>query len=313
MKAAVITELGKAPHYGDFDDPQPAEDEAVVTITAAGVNHFTVLMSSGKFYATPPKVPFVPGSDGIGLLENGSRVFFDVTVPPFGAWGERALVPRDALLAVDPAADDISAAAVGNSGLAAWTALSWRAKLVPGETVLVLGAAGALGRIAVQAARAQGAGRVVAADLGGERLTALTGIGADAVVAIDGDDGDPAQRLREATDGGADVIIDPLWGAPALAALQAAAQGCRHIQLGHMADPEMTLPAAVLRSRGVDLRGYALFQCPLPVRQDAYLTLTRLIGEQTIAVDAEAVPLRDVGAAWERQVHGAGRKLVLVP
>ncbi|MEU5397853.1 zinc-binding alcohol dehydrogenase family protein [Streptomyces sp. NPDC005963] len=312
MKAAVITELGKPPHYGDFDDPQPAEDEAVVTVTAAGVNHFTVLMSSGTFYATPPQVPFVPGSDGIGLLENGSRVFFDVTVAPYGAWSERTVVPREALLAVDPAADDIAAAAVGNSGLAAWTALSWRAKLVPGETVLVLGAAGALGRIAVQAARAQGAGRVVAADLGGEKLTALTAVGADAVVAIDGD-GDLERRLREATEGGADVIIDPLWGAPALAALQSSAQGCRHIQLGHMADPKMALPAAVLRSRAVDLRGYALFQCPLPIRQDAYLTLTRLIGEQTITVDAEAIPLRDVETAWDRQIHGAGRKLVLVP
>ncbi|MGW6457707.1 quinone oxidoreductase family protein [Streptomyces sp. NPDC055078] len=311
MKAAVLTELGKPPHYGDFDDPEPAEGEAVVKVTAAGVNHFTVLMSSGKFYAKPPEVPFVPGGDGIGLLADGSRVFFDVTVPPHGAWSEKTLVPRDALLAVDPAADDVSAAAVGNSGLAAWTALSWRAGLAPGETVLVLGATGALGRIAVQAARAQGAGRVVAADLGGEKLAALTDIGADAVVDIGGDGLD--RRLREAAGGGADVIIDPLWGAPALAALGAAAHGCRHIQLGHMADPAMTLPAAVLRSKAVDLRGYALFQCPLPVRQDAYLTLTRLIGERTITVDAEAVPLSDVGAAWERQVRGAGTKLVLVP
>ncbi|MCU1622486.1 MAG: hypothetical protein JWL79_1331 [Frankiales bacterium] len=312
MKAAVLNNLGTVPAYADFEEPIAADGQTVVAVTAAAVNHFTLLVCSGTFYSTPPALPFVPGSDGIGRTQDGTRVFFDMTVAPYGAWAQHTLVPTDALLSLDPNVTDAAAAAVGNSGLAAWTALTWRAQLEPGETVVVLGATGALGYIATQAARALGAGRVVAVDLDGPRLQAMSREAmADVVVPIEGDD--LAGRLLAATDGGADITIDALWGAPGLAALQAARQGCRHIQMGHMAGLEVDLSATVLRSRGVDLRGYALFQCPQPLRQAAYLDLTGRIARGDIQVDYETVPLRDVGEAWERQSHGANTKLVLVP
>jgi NADPH:quinone reductase-like Zn-dependent oxidoreductase len=113
------------------------------------------------------------GSDGVGRLEDGRRVYFDATVPPYGSMAERALVPSDALLDVADGVDDVVAAALGNTGLAAWLSLAWRAELRRGETVLVLGARGAVGSVAVQVAKTLGAGRVVAADRAGQGLPRL--------------------------------------------------------------------------------------------------------------------------------------------
>lgn len=240
-------------------------------------------------------------------------MYFDTTRAPFGSWAEYASVPEAACLPVAEGIDDATVAALGNTGLAAWTALQWRAGLQPDETVLVLGATGSLGRIAVQAAKALGAGRVVAADLDSDRLRALTTQGADAVVAIDGRD-DLAERLRDAAEGGADVTIDPLWGAPALAAMQAAApHGARHIQLGTAAGERLEFTATALRSHMIDLRGFAVFRCPIDVRRHAFRALTRHVANGDIAVDLEIVPLSDVATAWHRQLTGAGTKLVLDP
>ena len=238
MRAAVLTEAGSPPRAGTFDDPVAGDGQVVVQVRAAGLNHLDLLKASGRFYTGPPPLPSVVGSDGVGTLGDGRRVFFDATPAPFGSMAERALVAEGALFEVAPGVDDVLAAALGNTGLAAWLALAWKARLEPGETVLVLGATGALGSVAVQAARLLGAGRVVAAALGGPGFERLERLGADAVVALDGP-GDPVAALRDATEGGADVVVDPLWGAPALAAMQAAAHGARHIQMGHMAGLEL--------------------------------------------------------------------------
>lgn len=162
------------------------------------------------------------------------------------------MVPESSLLDVAEGVDDAVAAALGNSGLAAWLALEWRAGLRPGETVLILGASGALGRIAVQAAKMLGAHRVVAADRSAERLATLSSLGCDAGVLLPGegkeaDVEDLAAEMTQATTGGADVIIDPLWGLPALAAMKAAAPGARHVQLGQLAGVDIALPAPTIR------------------------------------------------------------------
>jgi NADPH:quinone reductase-like Zn-dependent oxidoreductase len=204
------------------------------------------------------------------------------------------------------------AAALGNSGLAAWTALEWRARLEKGETVLVLGATGAMGNVAVQAARLLGAGRVVAAAPGGERLERMRSRGADALVDLD-TTGDVGEALKEATDGGADVIVDPLWGGPAVAAMGAAALGARHLQIGHIAAPSADVPALTVRSAMLNLLGFVVFRVPLEERRDAYRRLTEHAARGDIQVDVERVPLEDVEDAWRRQQEGPGAKLVVVP
>jgi len=234
-------------------------------------------------------------------------------VPPYGSMAERTLVPRDALLPVDDGVTDEIAAALGNTGLGAWLALAWRSGLQPGETVLVLGATGAVGSVAVQAAKLLGAGRVVAADRPGDRLGALLARGADAVVEIDGRDG-LTERIEEAARGDVDVTIDMLWGAPALAAMSVAARFARHVEVGNMAGGELALPAPRIRSASLDIRGFSVAHPPLDLKRDAYARLTKHAAAGDITIDVDPCRLDEVAEAWERQRQATGGpKLVLVP
>jgi NADPH2:quinone reductase len=301
----VLHEHGAPPVCGEFGDPQASGGHVVVDVEAAGVNHLDLLKASGRFYTGPPPLPSVVGSDGVGRLGDGRRVFFDAVAAPYGSMAEQALVPESALFDVAEGVDSTVAAALGNTGLAAWLALEWRARLQPGETVLVLGATGAVGSAAVQIAKALGAGRVIAAALRDERLERL---GADAVVALDGD---ASAALKDAAGDGVDVIVDPLWGPPAVAAMRAARHGARHVQLGHMASETIELPAPLVRSTALDILGFAVFLVPSDVRRDAYRRLIELTAQGRLSVDVDVTPLGEVAAAWERQRNGAKAKQVI--
>jgi NADPH2:quinone reductase len=310
LRAAVLHEHGATPQVDEFDEPREQSGCVLVDVSAAGLHHLDLHKASGGFYTGPPPIPSVVGTDGVGRLPDGTRVYFDESVPPYGSMAERTLVPREALLPVADGVDDEVAAALGNTGLGAWLAVAWRSGLQPGETVLVLGATGAVGSIAVQAARLLGAGRVVAADRPDERLQRL---GADAVVEID-DREDLTERIQEAAQGEVDVTIDMLWGKPALAAMQAAARFARHVEVGNMAAPEITLPAPLIRSVSLDVRGFSVAHPPLELKRDAYLRLTQHAADGDIAVDVHRRPLDDVAEAWDRQRQAAGGpKTVLVP
>lgn len=312
MKAAVLHDYATAPRHGEFPIPAAGDAHAVVDVAAAGVNHVDLLKASGRFYTGPPPLPSVVGSDGVGRLSDGRRVYFDATVAPYGSMAEQTLVPREGLIDVPDDVDDAVAAAMGNAGVAAWLALTRRAALGAGESVLVLGATGAVGTIAVQAAKLLGAGAVVAAARRDARLDALLHRGADATVELDAG-GDLAAAIRDASARPIDVTIDLLWGPPALAAMQAAAPRARHIQLGQLAAQSVELPAALVRAAPVDLLGFASFHEPIEARRAAYHELARHVIADDITFDVERLPLTDVAAAWERQRAGAGTKLVLTP
>ena len=313
MRAAVLHEHGTTPRVDEFEGPRPTSDGVVVDVAAAGLHHLDLHKATGTFYTGPPPLPSVVGTDGVGRLEDGRRVYFDATIPPYGSMAERTLVPPESMLAVAEGVDDTVAAALGNSGLGAWLALSWRSGLQPGETVLVLGAAGAVGTVAVQAAKLLGAGRVVAADLPHERLPRLLGRGADAILEIDAP-GDLTEAIRDAARGAVDVTIDMLWGAPGLAAMKAAGRGARHVEVGNMAGAEITLPAPLIRSVMLDIRGFSVALPPLDTRREGYLRVTEHAARGDIVVDVDPRPLDDIAAAWERQRQATGGpKIVLVP
>jgi NADPH:quinone reductase-like Zn-dependent oxidoreductase len=312
MRAAVLSEHGATPACGEFDEPAAGPGQVVVEVAAAGLHHLDLHKATGQFYMGPPPLPSVVGTDGVGRLPDGRRVYFDTTVMPYGSMGQRTLVPEDAVLEVADGVEDAVAAALGNTGLAAWLALTWRARLQAGETVLVLGATGALGSVAVQAAQVLGAKRVVAADLAGERLDRLAGETV-ATVAVD-DAPDLAERLRAAAQGGVDVTIDTLWGQPALAAMQAANRFARHVEIGTMAATEITLPGALIRSASLDLLGFNVSYPALDIRREGYRRLTEHAARGDIRVDVRPVPLDDIHSAWERQREAAGGpKQVIVP
>ena len=308
MKAAVLHEFGVAPEYGDFQEPEVSDGQVIIDVEAAGLHHLDLHKASGQHYLTNPTLPKVVGGDGVGRLPDGRRVYFDEIVDPYGSMAERTLVPKEAVLDIADGVDAATAAALGNTGITAWLALEWRARLQPGETVLILGATGAVGRVAVEVARELGAGRVVAADLPNDRLPRL---GADAVVECT-ENSDLTAAFKRAAPEGVDVILDPLWGPPAVAAMGAARYGARHVEIGNVASPTLTLPALLVRSVDLNIMGFTHPAVPLQVRRTAYLRLTELVAQGRLTVDFELVPLSEIGDAWARQRRADGAtKLVM--
>jgi len=315
MKAAVLEEIGGTPVCRDFDEPQRGPGQSLIEVTAAPLNPVDLWIASGKHHAGAPPVPSVIGREAAGrvlesdTIEEGTRVY-----APVGSAGmaERLVAPDDELLELPDGVEDALAACLGVAGLAAWLALDWRGNLQDGETVLVLGASGAVGAIAVQGAKLLGAGRVVAAARSEAGLERAQQLGADATVHLDGD-GDLAEALSEACDGQLDLTIDPLWGEPAAAAIQASSFGARLVQIGQSASPESTITSGAVRGKTLSILGHSNPAVPADVRQDAYRQMLRHAAAGELTVDYELLPLAQVADAWERQAASPGRKLVLAP
>jgi NADPH:quinone reductase-like Zn-dependent oxidoreductase len=310
MRAAVLRELG-VPEAGEFDEPSAGEGEAVVEVLAAGLNPVDVSICAGRFYAGAPPLPSVAGREGVGLLES-QRVYFDAPVPPYGSMAERALIDPRATYPLPDDLDDGVAVALGIAGLAASLALDWRAELKHGEHVLVLGASGVLGQVAVQMAKQLGAGRVIAAARSPEGLQLASEVGADSVVRI-GEPDDLAAAFADAAGGRIDVVVDPVFGEPFAAAVRAASFGARLVTLGASAGEVAALPSAAIRGKMLVIMGHTNFAAPPEVKRAAYLRMATLAAAGELRVDVERFALRDVRAAWERLAVGAHRKIVLVP
>jgi NADPH2:quinone reductase len=239
-------------------------------------------------------------------------VYFDAPVAPYGSMGELALVDPAATYELPDGLDEGLAVALGIAGLAAWLALDWRAQLKPGEHVVVLGASGVVGQLAVQAAKHLGAARVVGAARSAEGLARAQALGADAAVRL-GDGEELAQELSDAAEGRIDVVVDPLCGEPLAAAVQAASFGARIVSLGASAGPTATLPSAAIRGKMLVIMGHTNFAAPPEVKRSAYTRMAELASSGRLQVEVERVALADVRAAWERLAAGAHRKIVLVP
>lgn len=310
MRAAVLRELGAVPELGDFAEPDPPDGCEVVEVATAGLNPVDLTIATGKMPALQPQPPCVPGLEGVGVrAADGARVYFGAAAPPNGSFGERAAAASASVIEVPDGVDDGTALCFGIAGMAGWISLEWRARLQPGESVLVLGASGMVGRIAVQAARLLGAGRVVAAARNEEALAGLTELGADATVPITADGFSDA--LREAAPEGIDLILDPVWGAAAMAALDAGSPEVRLIQVGNASGPTAELTAPPFRNRHASIVGYTNFRVPSDVKSAAFWRMCEHAAAGELHVDYEAIPLADIAEAWERQAASPGHKLVL--
>lgn len=322
MQAAVITEHGGAPAPGDHPDPAPADGQALVEVTAAPITPLDVLCASGTSYFGAPPLPYVPGVQGVGriveaaTLPAGTPVWFPTTAgmrPGDGSMAARAVAAEADLVALPDDVPDTLVAALGLSAVAAWMALTWRAELGPGEQVLVLGAGGVVGQVAVQAARRLGARRVVAACRSEAAQARAAACGADAVVPIR--DGEEAAaltaRLAEALDGPVDVVVDPLFGVPATAAAPLLASRGRLVNLGGSAGETAVFGSAHLRSHTASILGYTNNDISVEQRRDALLDVLRE-ARTGLTVDHDVLPLEDVKGAWSSQAAGtAVRRIVL--
>ncbi|MGC2183634.1 MAG: zinc-binding alcohol dehydrogenase family protein [Terriglobales bacterium] len=321
MKAAVLHALGAIPRFEDFPDPQPGQDEVLVHVTAASLKNIDKVLASGTHYGSDGQLPTVCGVDGVGVLENGTRVFCGGARRPYGMMATLSVVPRTWCVPVPEGVDDCIAAALPNPALSSWLPLTWRAQLKRGETVLVLGATGVAGKLAVQIAKHLGAGRVVAAGRNERILQTLASLGADATISLSQSDEALALAFRrEALRGHFDIVLDYVWGHPTevlLAALtghdvRAESRGVRLIEIGEMAGPTILLSAAALRSSGIEISGTGGGSVPHRVIFDAFPKVWSLAASGQLHIDTERVPLADVESAW-RKNDLPGWRLVIVP
>lgn len=318
MNAAVLHALGKIPRFEQFPEPVSAEGEVVVRVCAAALKPVDKQMAAGTHYASFRELPVVCGLDGVGHLDDGSRVFFAGPRRPYGAMAERTVVRRAQCFAAPDSLSDDMAAALPNPGVSAWLTLKERAKLAPGETVLILGATGVTGKLAVQIAKILGAGRVIAAGRNEKALNSLLELGADATIQSDKTGVELTKVFaREASDKGFQVVIDYLWGPPTEALLAAltrnefAAIGreTRLVQVGESAGAAISLPAAVLRSAPLTIMGTAGMPAP-EILTDALQQVLAYGASGKLRIDTERVPLIDVESAWQREGRS---RLVFIP
>jgi NADPH:quinone reductase-like Zn-dependent oxidoreductase len=314
MRAAVIERHGEPPVVREM--PEPVPDKAtVVEVSAAALNPADLSIASGKFYTGPPPLPYIPGGEGVGrLLQNGKagpRVFFRAAFPN-GSLAERAVVTGGQMVAIPEGVSDGLAASLGTPGIAAYLGLTRRAQLKAGETVLILAASGVLGAIAVQVARLLGAGRIVAGARDEQGLARSLDLGADATVDLKKTEG-LTERIRDASGGRLDVVIDPVWGVPGVAALEAMSPFGRFVQLGASAGAEAVVKSGVVRGRYLSILGHSNFSLPWEDLAAAYRALIDYAAAGKLTVEVEVMPLEAAAEAWKRQATSPHRKLALTP
>ena len=312
MKAAVIREVGALPEVAEADEPSGE----VVEVLAAPVNPIDLAVSRGILATGHPELPYVPGCEAVGRTGDGRLVWVfggSIGRTRNGAMAERASVGDSTAIDVPDGADPAVAAGLGIAGLAGWLPLAWRAPLRGGENVLVLGATGSVGLVAVQTAKLLGASRVVAAGRSAEGLARAASLGADATVRLDEVD-DLVAAFKDAFDGeGPSYVFDPLWGAPVAAAVQAAVPRATIVNLGQSAGATSELASGPVRFKNLSILGHTNYAVPADELAEHYRRLVGHVLAGDIAFEVERVPLDSAADAWRRQAEGAGAKLVLVP
>jgi NADPH2:quinone reductase len=306
MKAAVLHQPGAVPTVEDFDDPDGPPNQ-IVEVRLAGCNPVDLLLASGEM--GEPTVPSVVGKEGIGITAARQRVYFDSPPAPYGSWAQRCRVDPAKTYPVPDELDDDLAVALGIAGLAAWLPLTRHASVEHGESVLVLGATGVVGRIAVQAAKLLGAGRVVGAGRNPDGLKQVADLGADATVQLG--QGDDAEALRTEAGDGYDVVIDTVYGDPFLAALDATANGATLVTIGMGAGASAEIPFHALTGR--THIGHLNDAMPPQVQRDGYLEIAKHAAAGHIKVETQRYSLDDAQSAWQAQKDGPHVKIAVAP
>ena len=324
IRAALIETPGSPAVAGERPQPTRGEGEVLVAVSAAPIVPLDRLCASGTSYFGVPSMPYVPGVQGVGLvlegsagLAKGTPVWFATSAgmqPGDGSMRAVAAVPESDVVALAPGADPVLVAALGLSAVAAWMALTFRGGLAAGERVLVLGAGGVVGQAAVQLARSAGAGRIVAAARGERSRERALALGADVAVPLGdtaSDDVADVARLadRMRVDGPVDLVVDPLFGAPAAAALRVLRPHGRLVNLGSSAAETSPIDSSTLRSRSLRVLGYTNNELTPEQLAGALAHVVDEVLAGRLTVAHEPVPLVDVTGVWDR----AGDRIVLVP
>jgi NADPH:quinone reductase-like Zn-dependent oxidoreductase len=303
MKAAIVLKAGTAPVYGDFKEPIPASGDSRIAVTAAALSPVVKARASGAHYSSSGGFPLSVGLDGVGRLDDGRRVYFFMPSAPYGSMAEKTVAPTSRCVPLPDGLDDITAAALATPGMSSWAALKDRARFAAGETVLVNGATGTAGRLAVQVAKYLGAKKVIATGRNAAALQSLNALGADAAIPLGEYDDALEDAFKAQFAAGVDVVLDYLWGPSAERLLMAASKAgreaaVRFVQIGTSGGANITLPGAILRSTSIELMGSGLGSVPLPRIVAAIEAVLKAAVPGRFEVATKPVPLAEVEQVW---------------
>lgn len=312
MKAAVVTSFGTPPRYDEVSEPVAAdEDEVVVDVLAAGLHPRVRSQADGSHYTSTGALPLVPGIDGVGRGPDGLLRYFVLDDSSLGSMAERTVVDLRRSVVLPDGTDPVAVAAATNPAMSSWLALRRRIAFVAGQDVLVLGATGSAGRLAVQVARLMGARRVVGAARDAAKLAALPRLGATAAVRLDDD-------AFAAAAADVDVVLDYLWGEPAAATMAALvtarpdrAQPLTWVAIGSAAGRTAPVPSAALRASRLTVVGSGQGSVPTREIVAELPGIAQAVADGRLQAEAEAVPLSEVERVWTRP--RGDRRVVLVP
>ncbi|APR76850.1 Quinone oxidoreductase [Minicystis rosea] len=313
MKAAVITSFDASPRYEDFAEPRPRDrGETVVEVLAAGLHHLTRARATGKHYMHTPTLPLVPGMDGVGRDADGKLRYFVLGETQFGSMADKTVVELDHSMVLPRDADPVTVAAAMNPAMGAWLALRCRVPLKRKARVLVLGAGGNAGSMAVQIARHLGASQIIAAGRDEQRLERMRALGAtDVVTLTDPKLGHLSRDL--------DIVLDFVWGEASALAMERIvteradrSRSLTWVEVGSVAGQTAPVPAAMLRAANFQIVGSGIGSVPGREILKELPALVKEIARGTFRIDAKAVPLRDVEQAWTAPAHSSER-IVLTP
>ncbi|MFI6435032.1 zinc-binding alcohol dehydrogenase family protein [Streptomyces sp. NPDC050759] len=319
MRAAVVRSFDAPRCYGEFETPTPSgAHEVLVNVLAAGLHPRVRSSADGSHYTSDGTLPLIPGIDAVGCTAEGELLYFVAPDTALGAMAEQAVADRRRAITLPPGTDPLAVAAAMNPGISSWVALRRRIGFQAGDSILVLGATGNAGQLAVQIARRLGASRVVGAGRNAQRLDLLRDFGADETVSLDGDEKDVAERLgRAAAD--VDVVIDYLWGHPTERAIPAVltartdrSKPLTWIHIGSVAGQEITLPSYLLRAGALTVMGSGQGSVTTAGILAELPSLAAEITAGDLAVAPVAMPLSQVEQSWNTST-GPGQRIVLTP
>jgi NADPH:quinone reductase-like Zn-dependent oxidoreductase len=313
MHAAVVTSFDAPPAYQDFPTPTPhGSNEVLVDVVASGLHRRVRSQADGSHYTSTGELPLVPGVDGVARMSDGTLRYFALGDTTSGAMAEQTVIDLRQSLPLPEGTDPVQVAAAMNPALSSWVALRRRISFQTGQTVLVLGATGSSGQLAVQVAKRLGAGHVIAAGRNPKLLAELPDLGADTVVRL----GEGPGLGEVAAD--VDVVIDYLWGQVTVDAMTAIATNRADdsrpliwIEIGSVAGPDAAIPSAALRALPLQIVGSGQGSVSTAGILVELPTLVAEISSGALHIDARAVPLVDVASAWQHAE--SAERIVLRP
>jgi NADPH2:quinone reductase len=316
VRAAIVREIGSLPEAGECPDPEASDGREPVEVLAAGLNPIDIAVAAGRYFGGHPPLPYVPGAEAVARLPDGRLGYFHgdgLGTVRNGTFAERVLFAPQQAFPVPEGLEPDLAGSIGAAGLAGFAPLTWLAPVQSDDVVLVLGATGTAGIVAVQTARLLGAARIVAAGRNEAALERARERGADAIVRLE-EGLDLEAAFRDACGGeGPTLVFDPLWGEPARAAVEAAAPRARIVNLGQSAGAESTLRSGAVRGKALRILGYQNFGVSREELSEHYVRLGEHVARGEIVVDIETVPLEEIAEAWRRQAESPHVKLVIRP